>query len=414
MKVLLVGSGAREHALGWKLKASPRVTTLYSAPGNPGLEELGPIFDASRLDELVRLATRLAVDLVVVGPEAPLAAGLVDRLDSAGIPAFGPTSAAARLEASKSFAKQVMVRAGVPTGSACSFTDEDEAVTYIRARRGPWVVKADGLAAGKGVLVTDDPEAAVGWVRRCLSGGFGEAGKTVLVEEFLSGPELSVFAVASGTQASILEPARDYKRLLDGDRGPNTGGMGSYSPVDLPDGLLARVETEIIRPTLTRMAGDGSPFTGFLYAGLVLTDTGPKVIEFNVRLGDPEAQVLLPRLDSDLIELIEAALMGRLDSVRPRWSDHAAVNVVLASAGYPDRPRTGDPITGLAEAVDEGALVFHAGTARDETGRLVTSGGRVLNVVGVGSDLSEARGIAYRAVSRIRWQGMQYRSDIAL
>ncbi|GIU92679.1 MAG: phosphoribosylamine--glycine ligase [Acidimicrobiia bacterium] len=414
MKVLLVGSGAREHALGWKLKTSPRVAALYSAPGNPGLEELGPTFDASRPDDLVRLATRLAVDLVVVGPEAPLAAGLVDRLGSAGIPAFGPTSAAARLEASKSFAKEVMVRAGVPTGSARSFTDEDEAVTYIRARRGPWVVKADGLAAGKGVLVTDDPEAAVGWVHRCLSGGFGDAGKTVLVEEFLSGPELSVFAVASGTQASILEPARDYKRLLDGDRGPNTGGMGSYSPVDLPDGLLARVETEIIRPTLTRMAEDGSPFTGFLYAGLVLTDTGPKVIEFNVRLGDPEAQVLLPRLDSDLIELIEAALTGRLDSFRPRWSDRSAVNVVLASAGYPDRPRTGDPITGLAEAVDEGALVFHAGTARDGMGRLVTNGGRVLNVVGVGSDLCEARRIAYRAVSRIRWQGMQYRSDIAL
>ena len=417
MRVLLVGSGAREHALGWALCRSPDLKELMALPGNPGLAELGTIIEGVPPTDpgAVAAVARLHhVDLVVVGPEAPLAAGVVDALDRVGIPAFGPSRAAARLEASKTFAKEVMAAAGVPTAAAETFDDPDAARTYLQAIDGPYVVKADGLAAGKGVLVTTDRREALAWVDRCFGGGFGDAGARVVIEEYLEGPELSVFAVCSGHDLAVLEPARDYKRLGDGDTGPNTGGMGSYSPVDLPAGVIDQVVERILQPTLDRLAADGTPYVGFLYAGLALTRDGPKVIEFNVRLGDPETQVVLPRLESDLLQAIVAALEGRLGTQRLVWSPRAAVNVVLASAGYPESPRREDVIYGLQEvATVDDVLVFHAGTARDETGRLVTAGGRVLSVVGLGDDLPAARGRAYAAVERIRWKGMQFRTDIA-
>lgn len=413
MRVLLIGGGGREHALGWSLASSDRVTELLSLPGNPGLSELGSVIEGVRPDDAGAVAaiSRVhAVDLVVVGPEAPLAAGVVDALDRLGIPAFGPSRSAARLEASKAFAKDVMIRAGVPTAHAATFTDHDAARRHVRSVDGPYVVKADGLAAGKGVLVTEDRDAALAWIDRCESGGFGDAGATVVIEEFLDGPELSVFAVCDGSKAITLEPARDFKRLGDGDAGPNTGGMGSYSPVDLPEGLVDRVHSEIIDPVLATMREDGTPYRGFLYVGLALTTDGPSVIEFNCRLGDPETQVVLPRLETDLVDVLERALEGRLDDVDLRWSDTAAVDVVMASGGYPESPRTGDPIRGLPLDMED-VLVFHAGTALRD-GELVTAGGRVLNVVGLGEDAEAATRRAYAAVEKIDWTGATYRTDI--
>jgi len=407
MRVLLIGGGGREHALGWKLAQSTRVDELISLPGNPGLAELGPVVEGiatTDIGAIAAMARVQGVDLVVVGPEAPLAAGVVDAVARLGIPVFGPTRAAARLESSKAFAKEVMRRAGVATATSGSFTNPADARLYLDAMEGPFVVKADGLAAGKGVLVTDSREEASAWVDRCFDGAFGDAGATVLIEGFLEGPEVSVFAVCTERGVQPLAPARDYKRLLDGDAGPNTGGMGAYSPVDdIPPDLLEQVMARVIQPTLKQMAEDGTPFIGFLYAGLVLTKTGPQVLEFNVRLGDPETQAVLPRLESDLIDVLEGAA--------PVWSETAAVNVVLASGGYPDSPVTGDIIKGLAEIPDD-VLVFHAGTRRDRK-RLVVDGGRVINMVGTGTTVQAARNRAYEAVSTVKWPGMQYRTDIA-
>jgi phosphoribosylamine--glycine ligase len=316
------------------------------------------------------------------------------------------------LESSKSFAKGVMDRAGVPTARWASFDDEQAALDYLRFLPGPLVVKADGLAAGKGVVVTEDADQAAGWVRRCFAGGFGAAGNTVVIEEFLEGPEVSVFALCAGESVMSLAPARDYKRLLDGNQGPNTGGMGSYSPVpDIPAGLNDETVDRVIVPVLRTLAGEGRPYRGFLYVGLVITASGCQVLEFNCRLGDPETQVILPRLESDLVDLIEAGLAGDLSSTQVRWSTDAAVNVVLAADGYPEAPRSGAPIT--MGKLDSSVLVFHAGT-RQEGKDVLTSGGRVLNVVGRGPDLAAARGAAYDAVGRISFDGMQYRRDIAL
>lgn len=358
---------------------------------------------------IAALARAHRVDLVVVGPEAPLAAGVVDALIGFGVPVFGPTRSAARLESSKTFAKEVMIRAGVPTPAGASFTDLGPALSFLEETAGPYVVKADGLAAGKGVLVTESSEQARDWVQRCLGGEFG--GERVVIEEYVDGLELSVFAICDGEQALALEPARDYKRAFDHDRGPNTGGMGSYSPVELEPGFLDRIRTEVFLPTLRQMREEGNPYVGFLYAGLVLSPGGPRVIEFNARLGDPETQVVLPRLRTDLVEVIGAALGGRLSEVSLEWSPTAAVNVVLASAGYPEPSPDGKPISGIETAAEQ-ALVFHAGTRLDGK-RLVTAGGRVLSLVGQGNTLAQARDTAYRAVETIRFEGMRYRSDIA-
>ena len=413
MRVLLLGGGGREHALGWKLARSPHLTDLISAPGNPGLARLGPLLpDLDTADPSAVADAANGFDLVVVGPEAPLAAGVVDALEERGILAFGPTAAAARLESSKRYAKELMERAGIATAPAMAFTDADEAASHLARHPGPYVVKADGLAAGKGVLVTEDLIAAQAWARLCIDGHFGEAGSTVIVEDHIAGREVSVFALCDGENAVTLEPARDFKRLGDGDTGPNTGGMGCYSPVaDLPPDLLQRTMAEVIEPALAALADDGVVYRGFLYAGLILGEDGLKVLEFNSRMGDPEAQVVLPRLDEDLIELMASPLPQRA----LRWLPAAAVNVVIAAPGYPERPQLGAPIHGLDVATESpDVLVFHGATRTDEAGRISVAGGRVLNVVGLGDTVAAARAAAYDAVATVDFGGMQYRKDIAL
>ena len=401
MKVLLIGSGGREHAIGWKLAQSSRIEELISLPGNPGLAELGPVVEGISVSDaggISAMARVHDVDLVVIGPEAPLAAGLADALQRLGIPTFGPTRAAARLESSKAFAKEVMRRAGIATARSESFDESDKAREHLKVLDGPFVVKADGLAAGKGVLVTDSREEAEAWVDHCLETG------PVVIEDYLDGPEISVFAVCTKEGAVPLQPARDYKRLLDGDDGPNTGGMGSYSPVDdLPPDLVNRTMTEVINPTLDQMREDGHPFTGFLYAGLVLTAEGPQVLEFNVRLGDPETQAILPLMESDLVDVVEGKT--------PEWSEMSTVNVVLAAEGYPTAPEKGAAIEGLGLVPDD-VLIFHAGTKRDGQ-RLTVAGGRVLSLVGTGRTLADARDRAYATTEIVGWEGAQHRTDIA-
>ena len=416
MKVLILGGGGREHAIGWKLAQSPSLELLVSAPGNPGLAEIGevaPSVDVLDEDAVVSLAVSRQVDLVVVGPEAPLAAGIVDVLADNSIAAFGPTAAGARLEASKAYAKEVMAAAGVPTARAETFVDATDALLYLDSLAPPYVVKADGLAAGKGVLVTSDVAEARAWVRLCIDGQFGDAGATVVVEDYLEGPELSVIALCDGERALALPPARDYKRLGNGDRGPNTGGMGCYSPVDVPPGLVDEVTDDVMLPVLRHLATKGVAYRGFLYAGLVLTADGPRVLEFNCRLGDPEAQVLLPRLDEDLLELMVASSIGTLPERPLRVRADAAVNVVLAAPGYPEAVQTGASITGLDTAHDlDGIEVFHAGTT-DTANGLAVSGGRVLSVVGIDTDRDRARSKAYAAAAVVAFDGKQLRTDIA-
>jgi phosphoribosylamine---glycine ligase len=397
--VLIVGGGGREHALAWKLSQSPRLGELHAAPGNPGIESIGSCHPVrpDDLEAVLALSRELAVDLVVVGPEAPLVAGLADLLRGAGVAVFGPTAAAARIEGSKSFAKDVLRAAGVPTAEE------------LGEPRAPCVVKADGLAAGKGVFVClTDAELAAALSRA------RELGEGVVVEELLEGEEVSLFALCDGTQALPLAPAQDFKRLLDGDRGPNTGGMGSYSPVPwLEKERVDELVEAVHRPVLRELAARGTPFRGLLYAGLMLTDDGPYVLEFNCRFGDPETQAILPRLEGDLLEALAAVAEGSLEGVDLVAGPEAAVTVVLAAAGYPDAPETGIEISGIAEAKAEGALVFHAGTAL-RGGSLVGVGGRVLNITALGRSVSEARDSAYRAVEHIASKELQYRHDIAL
>jgi phosphoribosylamine---glycine ligase len=395
MRVLVVGSGGREHALAWKLAQSPELDELHAAPGNPGIAELGschPVL-AEDADGLLALARALNIDLVVVGPEVPLVAGLADHLRHGGVPVFGPSAAAARIEGSKAFAKEVLEAAGVPVAKA------------LPVATAPCVVKADGLAAGKGVFVceTDDElQAALTEVRR--------VGGRFLIEELLEGDELSVFAVCDGRRALGLAAARDYKRADDGDVGPNTGGMGAYSPVAGVDGLDVFVE-QIHQPVLAELAARDAPFTGLLYAGLMLTADGPRVLEFNCRFGDPETQAVLPRLRSDLLPVLAGAAAGDLGSAGVELTPETAATVVVAARDYPAAGDTGSPIVGLDEARALGALVFHAGTAaRDHT--LVTSGGRILAVTGTGADIAAARKVAYSAVERISFPGARYRRDI--
>jgi len=427
-RILVVGSGGREHALALRLHADDDLVELVMAPGNPGMEALGRCVDVAvdDLDGLVALARAERIDLVVVGPEVPLVAGLVDALSDAGIPAFGPRSGAARLEGSKAFAKAVMDAADVPTAGWVATSSREEAIAALdrfAAPGVPWVVKADGLAAGKGVVVTADRAEAEAAVDAALvARRFGDAGATLVIEEFLDGPERSLFAVCDGEDAVLLAPAQDHKRALDGDEGPNTGGMGAFCPVagfTLGEPHVETLRDTVILPILRELARRGTPFRGLLYAGLVDTATGPKVLEYNVRFGDPETQVVLPRLTSSLVHLLWASAVGSpaqgdgVASVPVEFSDDVAVTVVLASAGYPERSSHGDVITGVEEAdALDGVQVAHAGTARDEEGRLVTAGGRVLAVTAVGGDIAQARERAYGGVARIHFAGAQHRTDI--
>ena len=414
MRVLLLGGGGREHALGWKIVQSPMLDRLISCPGNPGLDEIGDVVPDVDPDDpvaVVALASSQDIDLVIVGPESPLAAGVADALIAARIPVFGPVQAAARLESSKSFAKEIMAAASVPTARSATYSDREAAVIRLEESESPYVVKADGLAAGKGVLVTDSLDAAIVWVDECLGGRFGVAGSSVVIEDHLSGSEVSVFYVCAAGEAIPLQPARDYKRLLDGGAGPNTGGMGCFSPVeDVDDDLIDWTTVNVALPTLTELALRGIDYTGFLYVGLMLTADGPKVLEFNCRLGDPETEVLMPRITSDLLAVLKAAANEGLTDQSVSWSDRAAVDVVLASSGYPNAPITGSRISGIGSLPN--VLVFQAGTKKVD-GQLISDGGRVLNIVGLGDSIDEARDNAYAGVQQIEFQGMQFRTDIA-
>ena len=409
MRVLLLGSGGREHALARALAADSGVTDLHVAPGNPGIAEFATRHALDLADQAAaaRLARSLAPALVVIGPEAPLVAGLADTLRAAGLACFGPSRDAAMIEGSKSFAKQVMAQAGIPTARSRTCVTAGEARAALAEFGAPHVVKADGLAAGKGVVVTSDPAAALAHAR--------SAG-TVVIEEFLDGPEVSVFALADGAAAVPLLPAQDFKRAHDGDRGPNTGGMGAYAPLPwAPDGLAGEVMGTVVQPALDVLRRRGTPYRGLLYAGLALTAQGPRVVEFNARFGDPESQVVLDRLATPLAGLLAAAASGSLAGAGPlRWKPGAAVAVVIAAAGYPGSPVTGTAIDGLHDAKRcPAAYLLHAGTATDRAGHLVSAGGRVLNAVGAGPDLASARQAAYAAAGCVRMRGGWYRTDVA-
>jgi phosphoribosylamine--glycine ligase len=417
MRALVVGSGGREHALGWGLARAGH--EVLGAPGNPGLAGIGRCLtvDATDPGAVAALADELDADLVVVGPEVPLVAGVVDAVEARGRLAFGPRAAGARLEGSKAWMKEVLAGAGVPTARYGAFTDEAAASAFLDSLPGFYVIKTDGLAAGKGVIVTESLPEAREAVRSYLSGkAFGAAGKTVVIEEGLTGPELSLLVLCDGRPdgAVPLAPAQDFKRIGEGDTGPNTGGMGAYSPVPIVGSdIVDEVMAKAVAPTLHALESRGVTYRGILYAGIMLTPEGPKILEYNVRFGDPECQVVVPRLASDLGAHLRESAEGRLRTPVV-WSDEACVTVVLASEGYPAAPRSGDVIQGLEAAGEvEGVTVFHAGTKRDEGGDVVTSGGRVLNVTAVGPSLEEARARAYRAIDRISWPGLQFRRDIA-
>ena len=417
--VLVVGGGGREHALAWRLATSPSVDRVASAPGNPGMQALGPVHavDPSDPGAVADLAEREGIDLVVVGPEAPLVAGVVDACAAREIPAFGPSAAAARLEASKAWAKDVMNAAGAPTAGHVATADRDEAQAALERFGAPFVVKADGLAAGKGVRICEDLADAREAVDDALvRKAFGDAGASLVIEEFLDGPERSVFAVCDGTDVVVLSPAQDYKRAFDDDAGPNTGGMGAYTPVPGFGFHEAEALVEsVFHPVLAEMADRDAPFRGLLYAGIVDTDHGPRLLEFNVRFGDPETQVILPRLASDLGDLLAASATASVRDVDVAWHDDAFVGVVLASGGYPGSYETGKQITGVDRAAAmDGVEVFHAGTADAGDGTLVTAGGRVLNVVARGATVGDARHLAYEAAKKITWRGVHQRTDIAL
>ena len=416
MRVLVVGGGGREHALAWGLAQSPRVGEVIAAPGNAGISQIASCLpvEAEDLEGLVELAEARDIDLVVVGPEGPLVAGLADSLRGRGRAVFGPDSDAARVEGSKAWAKELMARGGVPTARAGAFTSVEPAEAFVEELGGRAVVKADGLAAGKGVTVAQDHETAAAAIRLCLEEGvFGDAGTTVVVEEVLEGPEVSAFALCDGSTTVPLVLSQDFKRIGDGDVGSNTGGMGAHSPLPFVDAATEATIWDLASRTVATMAAEGITYRGLLYLGLMLTQEGPKVLEYNCRFGDPETEVVVPRLRTDLAELLYACATGSLADVKLDWSEEAAVSVVLASAGYPGDYRTGVPIEGLDEAAAvDGALVFHSGT-RNRDGRVVTAGGRVLAVSALGTTRAEARTRAYEACSRVSFEGMQLRTDIA-
>jgi phosphoribosylamine--glycine ligase len=419
MKVLVVGGGGREHALAWQISRSARVDEVLVAPGNagtagePGLRNVA--VTADDVTGLVELAKNEGVDLTVVGPEAPLVLGIVDAFAEAGLRCFGPSAAAAQLEGSKAFTKDFLARHNIPTAAYGNFTDIDAATAYIREQGAPIVVKADGLAAGKGVILAQTEEEAIAAVQDMLAGNaFGEAGHRVVVEEFLRGEEASFIVMVDGEHILPMASSQDHKARDNGDQGPNTGGMGAYSPAPVvtPD-MHERIMREVIEPTVTGMAADGIPYTGFLYAGVMIDADGvPKVLEYNCRFGDPETQPIMMRLQSDLVELVDAALDQRLHEVSAEWDERAALGVVLAAGGYPDSYRKGDVINGLDAASETAGKVFHAGTANDADGNVVTQGGRVLCAVGLGASVTEAQQQAYALVDKISWDDVYFRTDI--
>jgi phosphoribosylamine---glycine ligase len=417
MRVLVVGSGGREHALAWAIAASPLIDRLYCAPGNAGIAEEAECVPIGVTDTagIIAFCQKAAIDLVVVGPEAPLVAGLVDALEAEGIAAFGPNAAAAALEGSKGFMKDLCAREGIPTAAYRRFADAAAAKAYIAARDAPIVIKADGLAAGKGVVVATTLDQGISAVDDAFGGKFGAAGAEIVVEEFLAGQEASFFALCDGEHALPLAVAQDHKRVGDGDIGPNTGGMGAHSPsTAVTPEIEGQVMERIIRPTLRAMASDGRPFKGILYAGLMLTEAGPMLLEYNVRFGDPECQALMMRLQSDLMPALLAARDGVLNRVDLRWYDDASVCVVMAAKGYPEAPERGSRIRGLVEAGNDPTVkIFHAGTRRDGAG-IVADGGRVLGITALGADLAQARTRAYAAIDHIDWPQGFYRRDIGL
>jgi len=416
MNILLVGAGGREHALAWKIAQSPLLDLLVSAPGNPGMAALGetrPV-KVTDVDGQVALAREIGADLVVIGPEAAVEAGLADRLAEAGIPCFGPTAAAGRLESSKAFAKAFAVRQGVPTARYGVFEDAKPAKEFLGSFTPPFVVKADGLAAGKGVVVAETREAAEAAIDDALGGRFGAAGARVIIEEFLQGEIGSYFALCDGETVVPFGAAQDHKRAFDGERGPNTGGMGTYSPAPVfTSELLGEVQRNLAIPAFRGIAAEGAPYRGVLFVELMATSAGPKLVEFNARFGDPECQVLMLRLKSDLLPYLHAAATGRLGSMaQPEWLDDCAVCVVMAARGYPEKPEKGSVIRGCEQDFGPDVVVFHAGTTRGPDGALTAAGGRVLNVCARGPDLTTARARAYAAIARIDWPEGFYRSDI--
>ncbi|MDI3481741.1 MAG: phosphoribosylamine---glycine ligase [Tepidanaerobacteraceae bacterium] len=415
MKVLVVGGGGREHAIAWKISQSPKVEEIFCAPGNAGIKKIVKCIDISAEDikGLADFAQKERINLTVVGPEVPLVLGIVDEFEARGLRIFGPSKAASQIEGSKVFSKKLMQKYNIPTANFKVFETAADAINYIEKIGVPLVVKADGLAAGKGVVVARKEQDAVSAVKSIMEEKvFGNAGLRVVVEEFLEGPEVTVLAFCDGKTCVPMVSSRDHKRVFDNDEGPNTGGMGAVSPAPAYSLELAEmVENQIIKKTVDAMAKEGIPFKGVLYTGLMLTNEGPRVLEYNCRFGDPEAQVVLPRLETDLIDIMQACIDGKLDKMSIRWKDEKAVCVVLASKGYPGAYEKGKAIEGVEEAEKHGALVFHAGTA-EKNGMLVTSGGRVLGVTALGKDGEEARTKAYNAVSKIKFEGMHYRKDI--
>jgi len=415
MNILLLGSGGREHAIAIALRKSPFLATLFAAPGNPGIAAIAEIvaLDLSDHAAIVAFCKLIGIGLVVVGPEAPLVAGIVDDLAAAGVSCFGPSKAAAQLEGSKAFAKEFCARHAIPTAAHATFEDIASARAYARSKALPIAIKVDGLAAGKGVVIATTQGEAEAAIAKMLSGGFGRAGERIVIEDFLAGEEVSFFALCDGTRAVALPSAQDHKRAFDGENGPNTGGMGAYSPATIVDAMLeARIMREIIEPTLAGMAAEGAPFKGVLFAGLMIGADGPKLVEYNVRLGDPEAQVILPRLEEDFLALLLACIEEDLIPRNLRFSPRTALSVVLAAKGYPDAPVTGTEIRGIARAeAMPHVTITHAGT-KQVADRLVANGGRVLNVTALGSDVTDARARAYAAVDAIDWDGGFCRRDI--
>jgi phosphoribosylamine--glycine ligase len=416
MNILLIGSGGREHALAWKIRQSPLCDRLVIAPGNPGMEALGdcrPV-KATDVEGLIAIARDIAADLVVVGPESALAEGIADACALAGIACFGPKRKAAQLESSKAFTKDFCKRHNIPTAASETFDTVAEAREFLKTYQPPYVIKADGLAAGKGVAISPDYQDAVAEVEAMLGGRYGEASRYIVIEEFMTGEEASVFALCDGETALVFGWAQDHKRAFDGDTGPNTGGMGTYSPAPIvTPALLDITRRDILEPTMKGMKAEGNAYTGVLYAGLMVEDAKPRLVEYNARFGDPECQVLMLRLESDLVPYLLAAAKGKLkDMPAPKWRDDAAVCVVFAAKGYPDSPLTGSVIRGANQDFGDDVTVFHAGTSRGDDGSLRAAGGRVLNICARGKTIQEARDRAYDAISKIDWPGGFYRSDI--